>query len=120
MSEFLDSNLKSIIQKGVSYNKETIDFQDKIKNSSVPKDAFLVIADVFGLYPNNETGLKSPKEALERRAKNIYTKDLVKMPQFMLKNNYFESDRSAYQQMSGTTNGTLQMELKLVFRKHKI
>ena len=108
------------MQKGVSYNKETIDFQGKIKNSSVPKDAFLVIADVFGLYPNNETGFKSPKEALERTVKNIYTKDLVKMPQFMLKNNYFESDRSAYQQMPGTTNGTLQIELKLVFRKHKL
>ena len=40
------------MQKGVSYNKETIDFQDKIKNSGVAKDAFLVTADVFGLYPN--------------------------------------------------------------------
>ena len=75
MSEFLDSHLKSIMQEGVSYIEDTTEFQDKVKDLRLPKDAFLVTADVVGLYPNilHETGLKSLKEALDRREKkNIY------------------------------------------------
>ena len=109
VSEFLDFHLKSIMQEGASYIKDTADFQDKIKNLRVPKDAFLVTADVVGLYPNipHEAGLKSLKEALDRRReKKISTEDLVKMAEFVLKNNYFEFDRSVYQQVSGTAIAT--------------
>ena len=109
ISEFLDFHLKSIMQEGASYIKDTADFQDKIKNLRVPKDAFLVTADVAGLCPNipHEAGLKSLKEALDRRReKKISTEDLVKMAEFVLKNNYFEFDRSVYQQVSGTAIGT--------------
>ena len=88
--------------------QNTADFQDKIKNQRVPKDAFFVTAGVVGLYPNipHEAGLKSLKEALDRRRqKKISTEDLVKMAEFVLKNNYFEFDRSVYQQVSGTAIG---------------
>ena len=51
VSEFLDFHLKSIMQEGVSFIKDPADFQDKIKNLHVPKGAFLVTADVVGLYP---------------------------------------------------------------------
>ena len=97
MDEFLDFHFKSIMQEGASYIKDTTDFQDKIKNLRVPKDAFLVTADVVGLYPNipHEAGLKSLKEALDRRReKKISTQDFVKMAEFVLKNNYSELDRS--------------------------
>ena len=40
VSEFLDFHLKSIMQEGASYIKDTTDFQDKIKNLRVPKDTF--------------------------------------------------------------------------------
>ena len=86
VSEFLDFHLKSIMQEGASYIKDTTDFQVKIKNLRVPKDAFLVTADVVGLYPNipHEAGLKSLKEALDRRReKKISTEDLVKMAEFV-------------------------------------
>ena len=96
------------MQERAPYIKDTTDFQDKIKNLHVPKDGFLVTADVVGLYPNipHEVGLKSLKEVLDgRRDKKIYTEDLVKMVEFVLKNNYFEFDRSVYQQISGTAIG---------------
>ena len=76
------------MQEGASYIKDTTDFQDKIKNLSVPKDVFLVTADVVGLYPNirHEEDLKSLKEALDRRReKKISTEDLVEMAEFVLK-----------------------------------
>ena len=60
--------------------------------------------DAVGLYPNipQEAGLKSLKEALDRRReKKISTEDLVKMAEFVLKNN-FDFDRSVYQQVLGT------------------
>ena len=109
VSEFLDFHLKSIMQEGASYIKDTTEFQDKIKNLRVFKDAFLVTADVVVLYPNipHEAGLKSPKEARDRRReKKMSMEDLVKMAEFVLKNNYFEFDRSVYQQLSGTVIGT--------------
>ena len=65
--------------------------------------------DVVGLYPNipHKACLKLLKEALDRRReKKISKKDLVKMTEFVLKNNYFEFDRSVYQQVSGTAIGT--------------
>ena len=95
------------MQKGASYVKDTKDFQDKIKNLCVPKNAFLVTADVVGLYPNipHEAGLKSLKKDLDRRReKKISTEDLVKMGEFVLKDSYFEYDRNVYQQISGTAN----------------
>ena len=97
------------MQEGASYIKDTTDFQDKIKNLQIPEDAFLVTADVVGLYPNipHEAGLKLLKEALDRRReKKTSTDDLVKMAEFVLKNNYFEFDISVYQQVSGTVTGT--------------
>ena len=56
------------MQEGASCIKDTTDFQDKIKNLLVPKDAFLVTADVVGLYPNimHEASLKLLKETLDR------------------------------------------------------
>ena len=38
--------------EGASYVKDITDFQDKMKNLRVPKDAFLVTAGVAGLYPD--------------------------------------------------------------------
>ena len=75
------------MQEGASYIKYTTDFQDKTKNLHVPEDAFLVTADVVGLYPNipHKVCLKSLKEALGRsREKKVSTEDLVKMTEFVL------------------------------------
>ena len=47
-SEFLDFHLKSIMQNGGSYIKDSNDFKSKIKNIDIPNDALLVTADVVG------------------------------------------------------------------------
>ena len=77
----------------------------KHQDLRVPKDTFLVTADVMSLYPNisHEAGSKSLKEALGRkRERKISSEDLLKMTEFVLKNNYFEFDRSVYKEVSGT------------------
>ena len=79
VSEFLDFHLKSIMQERASYMKDTTDFHDKIKNLRVPEDAFLVTADVMGLYPNipHEAGLKLLKEALDKRREKKYLRRIL-------------------------------------------
>ena len=52
------------------------------------------MADAVGLYPSilNEAGLKALKEALDKRDhRNIATNDLIRMAEFVLKNNCFSN-----------------------------
>ena len=70
VSEFLDHHLKPVMQKGLSYIRDSQYFLEKIKTiGSVPENAILVTADVVGLYPNipHQAALKALKEALEKR-----------------------------------------------------
>ena len=94
VSEFLDSQLKPVMQSSQSYIKDSGDFIKKIKNiGAIPKDSILVTADVVGLYPSvsHEAGLRALEKAPNSRTnKNVSTEDLVKMAKFVLKNNYFE------------------------------
>ena len=66
----------------------------KAKNlKDIPQDTLLVTADVVGLYPSipHEAGLKALKEALDKREnKNMATNDLIRMAEFVLKNNNFK------------------------------
>ena len=81
VSEFLDFHLKSIMQNGGSYIKDSKDFKRKIKNIDIPNDALLVTADVVGLNPSipHETGLSALREALDKRTcKNYLLKILLK------------------------------------------
>ena len=108
--EFLDHHLKYIMQKGWSYIKDSDDFINQTKNlSTIPNNAILVTADVVRLYPSipHEAGLRALREALEKQDKKcIPTEDLVKMAEFVLKNNFFESNSKIKLQVSGTTIST--------------
>ena len=110
VSEFLDSQLKPVMQSSRSYIKDSGDFIKKIKNiGTIPKDSILVTADVVGLYPSipHEAGLKALEKALNSRTnKKVSTEHLVKMAKFVLKNNYFEFNGKVKQQISGTAIGT--------------
>ena len=89
VTEFLDSQLKPVMQSSWSYLKDSDDFIKKIKNINIiPKDSILITADVVGLYPRipYEAGLKAVEKALNNRTNK---KCLVKMSKFVLKNNYF-------------------------------
>ena len=109
-SEFLDHHLQPIMKSGVSYIKDTNDFLFKLKNlGKIPENAFLVTADVVGLYPSipHDEGLEVLRKQLNAfNNKSIPTKDLVKMAEFVLKNNYFEFNSSFKHQISGTAIGT--------------
>ena len=70
ISEFLDMQLKPIMQKSWSYSKDSGDFIRKIKNlTDIPEGAILVTADVVSSYPSipHETGLEALKKALDER-----------------------------------------------------
>ena len=109
-SEFLDHHLQPIMKSGTSYIKDTNDFLTKLKNlKKVPDNAILVTADVVGLYPSipHNEGLEVLKKQLDNfYEKSIPTEDLVKMAEFVLKNNYFEFDSNVKHQISGTAIGT--------------
>ena len=86
------------MKSGVSYIKDTNDFLFKLKNlGKITENAFLVTADVVVLYPSiplNE-GLEVLRKQLNAfDNKSVPTEDLVKMAEFVLKNNYFEFDSS--------------------------
>ena len=109
-SGFLDHHLQPILKSGVSYIKCTNDFLFKLKNlRKIPENAFLVTSDVVGLYPNipHDEGLEvSRKQCNALDNKSISTEDLVKMAEFVLKNNYFEFNSSCKHQILGTAIGT--------------
>ena len=109
-TEFLENELSKVMQNGWSYIKDSNDFIKKIKHvKKIPDNAILVTADVVGLYPiiRHEMGLRALKEVLDRREeKKISTEDLVKMAEFVLKNNYFEFNGQVKHQISGTAIGT--------------
>ena len=67
-------------------------FLRKLKDK-IPKGAVLVTAEVVGLYPNipHEAGLQVLKKRLnERETPRVPTEELIKMADFMLKNNFFK------------------------------
>ena len=75
VSEFLDYELKTIMQKGKSNNKDSVHFLEKIKNiSTLPKNAILVTAHVVGLYPSipHQTGFSAPKACAHYFLSNFY------------------------------------------------
>ena len=75
----------------------------------VPEGSFLVTADVVGLYPSishKEVILTLKIKLEEQTSTKIPTNDLVKLPEFVRKNNFFEFNNKIKQQISGIANGT--------------
>ena len=93
VSEFLDHHLKPFTQKEESYIKDTGDFFDKIRNiNAIPEYVILVNAGVAGLYLSipYQAGLEALREALDKRKTHkVRTSKLVKIAEFVLKNNFF-------------------------------
>ena len=81
------------MKSGKPYVKDTGEFLEKIKSlGRIPEDAFLVTADVVGVYPSipHVVGLKAIYEKLgERSDKKVPSTDLVDMAEFVLKSNFF-------------------------------
>ena len=98
------------MQRGWSYIKDSVDFIKKTRNvGSVPENDILVRADLVGLHPSipHDAGLKALREVLDKRDQHtIPTSELIRMADFVLKNNYVEFYRQIKQQMFGTAIGT--------------
>ena len=98
------------MQDSWSYIKDSGDFLKKIKNiGKIPEGAILVTADVIGLYPSisHEAGLEALRKRLnERDSPKVPTEDIVRMADFVLKNNFFEFNGEVKRQKSGTAIGT--------------
>ena len=81
------------MKSGKPYVKDTGEFLEKIKSlGRIPEEAFLVTADVVGVYPSipHDVGLKAIYEKLgERSDKKVPSTDLVDMAEFVLKSNFF-------------------------------
>ena len=76
---------------------------------SIPENDILLTADMVGLYPStpHDVGLTALTGALDQRdEETISTKELLKMAEFVLKNNYFKFGNKIKQQIWGTTIGT--------------
>ena len=95
-SEFRDFISKRVMQNGTLYMKDSNDFISKVKNIDFPNDALLVIADVSVPYPSipHGEGLKALECFREQKYKEITTENLIKMTEFLLKNNYFDFEIS--------------------------
>ena len=97
------------MQRGWSNIKEPVDSIKKTQNGLIPENAILFTADAVGLYPSipHEAGLKALREILDKGQQyTIPTSELIRMADFVLKNNYFEFNGQIKQQISGTTIGT--------------
>ena len=110
ISEFLDHHLKPPMKQGESYIKDTGDFLENLKRvEEIPKGAILVTADVVGLYPSipHDGGLEILRKQYDKfMDKMVPTEDIIKLADFVLKNNLFEFNCKFYQQISGTAIGT--------------
>ena len=76
---------------------------------SIPSNSVLATSDIVGLCPSipHESGLNAVKEALENKErKSVPAIDILKMLEFVLRNNYSEFNGNIKQQLSGTAIGT--------------
>ena len=116
-TEFLNHHLQPIVKSGVSYIKDTNNFLFKLKNlGKILENEFLVTADVVELYPSipHDEGLEVLRKQLNAfDNKSIPTEDLVKMAEFVLKNNYFEFNSTVKHQIRERL-----LELNLLHRMH--
>ena len=84
---------KPVLQNGWSFIKDPGDFLKKIENvCNICENSILETEDLVELYPSilhNDTfnGLNNMLQTMKHEA--VSTKDLIKMPRFVLQNNYF-------------------------------
>ena len=119
VSEFLDHQIQPTMKQGNSYIKDTGDFQEKLRAiGEIPKGAILVTADVVGLHPiiPHDESFKVLRNQYDKFIdKTVPTEGIIKMAEFVLKNNLFEFNSKYYKQISGTGIGTKFVHRMLAF-----
>ena len=98
------------MQNGWSYVKDSSDFKNKIKTlGRLSGNITLVKADVVVIYPSikHEYRLETLRERLVKSEDlKLPVNDIVKIAEFVLKNNIFEFNGKVKQQVAGTAIGT--------------
>ena len=111
-SKLLDKILSPLVQHLRSYIKDEWDFVRKFpkKVNGLYK---LLSCDVIALYPSIpiELGLKALAYWIDKLRSEIdrrFTKEFIlKLAEFVLRNNYFEFDGKMYHQIIGTAMGSI-------------
>ena len=110
--EFAQTLLLLKIHAGIEAYLQTLMERiiNKIKNLSTITDNFILVTeDAVVLYPSipHEAGLQTLRETLDKQnEEGISIEDLVKMAEFVLKNNYSEFNSKIKQNISGTAIGS--------------
>ena len=98
------------MQESWSYIKDSEDFLNRVKHlGQIPDGVILVTADAVGLYPRipHKASLETLRSRFNgRQTSEMPTEDIVKMTEFVLKNNFFEFNGEVKRQKSGTAIGT--------------
>lgn len=109
LSEYVDSFLKPIAEKTLSYVRDTTDFINKTKNISITEGSTLVTMDVVSLYPNidQEEGADACENALNNRITYTVPSELIKrLILTILKSNIMQFGTRFFLQIKGTAMGT--------------
>ena len=110
ISEFVDYQLKPIVEQTKSYVKDTNDFINKIEDCSgkVDGSTILVTMDVKSLYTNipNEEGIRAVRNFLTKTGRTILIPIIVKFLWLILTLNNFIFNGKNFLQTNGASMGT--------------
>ena len=108
-SNFIDYFLNPLVPSLSSYIQDTTHFLRLIEQYRLPPNSIIGTLDVESLYTNipHDEGLESCEFHLNKREnKKIPTNFLLKLMDFVLKNNNFTFNNTHYIQVQGTAMGT--------------
>ncbi|XP_062579196.1 uncharacterized protein LOC134241129 [Saccostrea cucullata] len=112
---YCDYFLIPIVQKQLTYIKDTTDFINKIEGLELPTDALLITYDVTSMYTNMEfeEQLNAVRNAYNNADKSNSdipypdVDDLIFLLRCVLENNYFEFNGKFYKQIIGCSMGAV-------------
>ena len=106
-SKFLDSFLQPIMKSFNAYVKDSDNFITQLNEKTFAQDGYFLCFDVVNLYPSIDIdeGLKYLYTLLREKKIDKY-EAIVKITEWVLKNNYFDFNRKTYLQTSGVAMGT--------------
>ncbi len=108
VSQYIDSFIRPISMKHLSFIKDTYDFVSKVRNQRIPKGAFLVTGDVCSLYTNMriDRTIEVTRQALKKNpAEGRPDAHIIKLLEITLQNNDFVFDGEFFLQICGTAMG---------------
>ena len=108
VSQYIDHFLQPLASQHDSFLKDTTDFVQHIKNTTVPPHSLLISIDVQSMYTNidNVTGIQAVRKAFHRNPKLSRPDDqIIQLLEIGLLRNDFTFNNQVYLQCSGTAMG---------------